>query len=265
MLDEIHIKDLALIEEAHIKLGPGLNVLTGETGAGKTIVVEAVGLLLGERADVSLVRTGRPKAEVQGLFVVPVELTRKLDWLSGALEEADELLITRVLSADGKSKCYVNGRLVTVGNLAELGSLLIDLHGQHEHQSLFKTALHLDYLDRYAADSVLPLRSKYTDLYRSLNDSIRDLKELESKAQDASARRDLLEFQIPVVHLRENLSLTNYIACASRGVRKIAVKRRNQCSLNLALDNCFCRNSEIIFGKGKEKNNDNRHDACQFP
>ena len=124
MLQELRIENLGVIEQVNLVLEGGLIALTGETGAGKTMVVEAISLLVGERADTTVIRTGAAEATVEGRFVVGDE----------------ELIITRVVPADGRSRAYINGRLATVAQLAEVGSRLVDLHGQHAHQSLLGAA-----------------------------------------------------------------------------------------------------------------------------
>ena len=135
MLRFLAIQNLAVIEAVEIEFDAGLSVLTGETGAGKSILVEAVGLLLGGRASPDLVRTGEECATVQAVF-------------DG--EDDGELLVRREVTAQGRSRAFVNGSLVTAGALRELGARLVDLHGQHEHQALLDPETHLDLLDRFA-------------------------------------------------------------------------------------------------------------------
>lgn len=137
MLEELHVRDLALIDEAWLELGPGLNVLTGETGAGKTVLVEALKLLLGERADSTMVRAGASEALVEGRLVI----------------DGVERLVRRRVSAEGRSRCYLDGDLATVAELATVLGPLVDLHGQHEHQALLAVANHARYLDRFAGDA----------------------------------------------------------------------------------------------------------------
>ncbi|HTH07615.1 MAG TPA: AAA family ATPase, partial [Ilumatobacteraceae bacterium] len=124
MLHELHIESLGVIDRLELVLGGGLTALTGETGAGKTMLVEAISLLVGGRADASMVRPGAGEARVEGRFVV----------------DDQEYVVARVIPADGRSRAYVNGRLATAANLAELGERTVDLHGQHAHQSLLAGA-----------------------------------------------------------------------------------------------------------------------------
>lgn len=196
MLIELSIKNLALIDEARISFGVGLNVLTGETGAGKTVVVGAINLLLGGRADSSLIRTGSNRAEVQGLFSIPPTFIGADEKLSDLVEDEDHIIIRRIVSVDGKNKCYINDRLVTVATLSDIGKRLIDLHGQHEHQSLFKTASHIDYLDKYGGESVLSLHSRYEAKYNQLIEARKELTQLRNNERDLLSKRDLLHFQV---------------------------------------------------------------------
>ncbi|MHB0975670.1 MAG: DNA repair protein RecN [Candidatus Aquicultorales bacterium] len=193
MLVELRIKNLALIEDLTIEFGPGLNVLTGETGAGKTVVVGAINLLIGGRADASLIRSGSETARVEGRFdTAGSALTDDLS----ELIEGDELIVVRVLSRDGKNKAYVNGTPVTLGFLQEAGSALIDLHGQHDQQSLFKVSKHLDFLDAYAGRPVSSLCDRCASLVGERSRTIAALRTAERDERDLLSRKDLLEFQV---------------------------------------------------------------------
>ena len=176
MLTELLVRDLGVIAEARVLLGPGLCALTGETGAGKTLLVEAIDLLVGGRADATLVRRGAAEALVEGRFVVG----------------DDEIVLGRVVPADGRSRAYVNGRLATVGELAEHGRALVDLHGQHTHQSLLSGATQRAALDRFGAVDLVPLTEQRS--------RIRELDEqLAALGGDSRARArelDLLRFQV---------------------------------------------------------------------
>src|SRR5665213_3539709 len=130
MLRFLSIKRLAVIDAVEVEFDAGLNVLTGETGAGKSILVEAVGLLLGGRASADLVRTGEDTATIEAIF-------------DSATGDAGELIIRREITAQGRSRAFINGELVTAGALKDLSSRLVELHGQHEHQTLLDPATHL--------------------------------------------------------------------------------------------------------------------------
>jgi DNA repair protein RecN (Recombination protein N) len=197
MLRELHVRDLALIEKASLEFGPGLNVLSGETGAGKTVLVEALGLLLGGRGDSSLVRPGEDRLELEAAF----ELSGG-EWLHRMAEEEgfelveDEIIIRRVISGEGKGRCYVNGRMCTVGTLTRLGEHLVDIHGQHEHQRLLRPASHLGYLDAYGSADHEKLLDSYRELYV---DWCGARERLEKASMDEAERLreiDLLRFQV---------------------------------------------------------------------
>src|SRR5262245_34269880 len=133
MLRFLSITNLAVIDSVQVEFEPGLNVLTGETGAGKSILVEAVGLLLGGRASTDLVRTGEDKADIQAIFE----------------HEGEELIVRREITAQGRSRAFINDTLATAGALKELASRLIELHGQHEHQTLLDPSTHLEIVDAF--------------------------------------------------------------------------------------------------------------------
>jgi len=144
MLVELRIEQLGVIEEVTVVFGDGLTVLTGETGAGKTMIVEAINLLVGQRADASMVRAGADELRVEGRFV---------------LDDGTDRVLCRVVPRDGRSRAYVDGRLATVATLAEFGADLVDIHGQHEHQSLLGAAAQRAALDAYAEVNLEPLRA----------------------------------------------------------------------------------------------------------
>ena len=139
MLSELRVTQLGVIEDLTLVFGPGMTALTGETGAGKTLVVEAVELLLGGRADPVLVRPGAAEAVVEGRFLVP-----------GGAEGDREVVLSRVVPADGRSRAYIDGRMATAAALGDVGDGLVDLHGQHAHQSLLSTTSQRDALDAFA-------------------------------------------------------------------------------------------------------------------
>lgn len=159
MLTELHIENLGVIAGVDLVLGPGLTALTGETGAGKTLLVEAINLLVGGRADPGLVRPGSDEARVEGRFVTTVE------------GEETEMVLARVLPLDGRSRAYVNARLATASTLSELGASLLELHGQHAHQSLLTTAAQRGAVDRFGKVDLSPLREargKLTEIEAAL-------------------------------------------------------------------------------------------------
>src|ERR1700760_2540531 len=196
MLTYLQIRDFAIIDAIELDLRPGLTVLTGETGAGKSILVDALQLLAGGRAGAEVVRHGSERAEITGTFDLsktPRELKRWLEEQSIAAGENDELSIRRVVSSDGRSRAYLNGQAVAVQLLREAGNILIDIHGQHEFESLTRSAAQRDLLDGYgrleqAAGQVGITHRVWLEM---LNRTL----ELESKARDRDAQLDLLRHQ----------------------------------------------------------------------
>lgn len=194
MLKSIQIKDYALIENIFVEFGEGLNIITGETGAGKSIIIDAMSLLLGERASTDVVRKGAEKSIVEGIF--DVKKNKKVEGIckNNELEFSDELIIRREISLKGSNRCFLNDTPVTLNQIKEMGDLLVDLHGQHEHQSLLKSENHIDMLDD-TADLITQL-DKYTTAYNNLNQLLKELKELREKESLIKEKKDLYEFQI---------------------------------------------------------------------
>ncbi|MGB4141651.1 MAG: AAA family ATPase, partial [Limnochordia bacterium] len=147
MLKELQIRDFALIEQVHLSFYEGFSVLTGETGAGKSIIIDALSVLLGARASLEMIRTGCERAVVEGVFSIPQPVCPLLaEWGIGI---DSELIITREIHRSGRNRCWLNGSLVTVNQLSQLGRALVDILGQHDHQSLLDVSRHLDMLDAF--------------------------------------------------------------------------------------------------------------------
>jgi DNA repair protein RecN (Recombination protein N) len=198
MLTELTIRDLAIIEHLNLRLHPGFNVLTGETGAGKSIIIDAVELLLGGRADSAIVRNGSRRAIVEGVLRLDQHTQTRLAPL---LEEhglegdtPDVLLLGREVRANGRSVARVNGRAVTVSLLRELADGLVDIHGQSEHLSLLNARAHLDLLDRYAG--LWQARDQVSQQVRQLRGVRRELDALLRDERALARRADLLQFQV---------------------------------------------------------------------
>jgi len=192
MLKQLLIKDYALIDHLTISFGPGLNIMTGETGAGKSIIIGALGLLLGERAKTDIIRQNQPVAVVEGTF----QLSDDFDSsdFQEYLNNNRDLLLRREIHSSGRSRCFINDSPVSNTILSKLGDLLIDLHGQHEHQALLKTDRHLDYLDNFGVDRSIREKIKETfKTYQSLSKQLESQREKETFLKE---KRDLLEFQV---------------------------------------------------------------------
>ena len=192
MLSLLHIENIALIQSADIRFEPGYNVLTGETGAGKSIVIDSIGAVLGERTSRELIRTGAKSALVTAVFTqVP-----PLPWLeeNGIALHDGEVLLQREIQGDGRNVCRVDGRLVTVAQLRELGRQLLNIHGQHDGQQLLDTASHLGYLDRCGGHT--ELLENYRTAYQAWNGLRKQIAALEMDEAERSRRVDILNFQI---------------------------------------------------------------------
>jgi DNA repair protein RecN (Recombination protein N) len=197
MLTYLQIRDFAIIDAIELEVHPGLTVLTGETGAGKSILVDALQLLAGGRAGSEVVRHGAERAEITGTFDLnktPRELKRWLEEQSIAAGEGDELSIRRVVASDGRSRAYMNGQAVAIQALREAGNILIDIHGQHEFQSLTRAAAQRDLLDGYGRLEQATGQVGIT--HRVWLGLLNSTLELEGKARDRDAKLELLRYQV---------------------------------------------------------------------
>ena len=193
MLSLLHIENIALIDQADLSFGAGFNVLTGETGAGKSIIIDAIGAVMGERTSRDLIRTGEKSALVTALF----RDLPDLPWFQEtgiAPDENGELLISRKIQGDGKNLCRVGGVPCTVLQLKALGSQLIDIHGQHDGQQLLDESCHLGYLDSFGA--LGGELAAYRKDYESLAALRRELSALQMDEAEKERRIDSLQFQI---------------------------------------------------------------------
>src|SRR5689334_24824533 len=190
MLRFLRVHHLAVIDRVEVEFEPGLNVLTGETGAGKPILVEAVGLLLGGRASGDLVRTGEEAASVEAIFEA----------------DGEELIVRREVTAQGRSRAFVNGALATAGALKELSARLVELHGQHEHQTLLDPATHLGVLDAFGGLTTVRAATQASfDRFASVRD---ELSRLRAAARNRDERLDLITFQLGELE-RASLKVTD--------------------------------------------------------
>lgn len=191
MLIDLDIQNIALIEQLDIEIKRGMTVLTGETGAGKSILIDAVNLLLGERTNKSLVRYGTEKARVQGLFDVS-EKVQNLLAEQGVDAEDQQVIISREITAEGKSFCRINGVITTQNVLRELGAYLINIHGQHDNQALLNPAKHIDFLDEYAKTDL----TLFSELYKKRREILKNIERLSENEQERIRKADLLEYQV---------------------------------------------------------------------
>lgn len=203
MLSHLSIRNIALIDTLDLEFPNGFVVMTGETGAGKSILIDSVNLLLGERADRGLIQNGATKAVVEALFD---ELgTETLAVLSGIdmVPDDGQLILSRELTDSGKNPCRINGHLSNLSLLKQISDTLVDLHGQHEHQALLHASTHLYFLDSYAGQSLIPLLATYQDAWQQWRDFSRSYKQSLGDEAERARRRDILRFQIDEIEAAE--------------------------------------------------------------
>jgi len=199
MLFQLNIKDMALIKELNIEFEEGLNVLTGETGAGKSIVIEAIDLILGGYAASDLIRDGEASLLVEGLFLLTPQEKELLNNLNSDIEIVDKegvLLIRREVNKKGRNKCWINQRLINLSILQEIGTFLVDLHGQHNHQSLLDPSKHIDLMDNLGGDKIIKYRKKLFDNYRRWREKNKKIFQLLKDKEENIKKIDFLKFQL---------------------------------------------------------------------
>ncbi|GBC95738.1 DNA repair protein RecN [bacterium HR16] len=196
MLVELAVEQIAIIDRLNLRFEPGLNVLTGETGAGKSILIDALSLALGERAEAEMLRAGAEHAQVTAVFDVSSS-SRLLERLQelGITPEDGLLYLTRDLFAGGRSQARINGRPVPIATLKAVGDLLVDLHGQHQHQSLFNAGEQMRFLDEWCGEKVLSLKAELSECVREMRALQRELSSLQADARERAHLLDLYTFQ----------------------------------------------------------------------
>lgn len=194
MLKKLYIKNFALIDEMTVHFNRGLNIITGETGAGKSIVINAINLILGEKAKTDLIRQGYDKAIVEGEFFVDPAFRSSALWDGIDMEDSNCVIIRRELHRQGRTRTFVNDSPASNAILAAMGDTLVDLHGQHEHQALFKTDYHLTCLDNFGVDS--HLKTQVGSAFNFFKSTQNDIHQLKEKHALLNEKKDLLEFQV---------------------------------------------------------------------
>lgn len=194
MLKSLFIKNYALIDELEVTFSNGLVIITGETGAGKSIIIDALGLILGERASTDVVRTGAEKAIVEGAFDISGNAALHDLLKINDLEATDDVILRREVSAKGSTRCLVNDSVITLAFMKKIGELLVDLHGQHEHQSLLRPEMHIAMLDEYAG--VGSLLEQYRRAFHTLRKTTQEIADARAREARAKERLDLYTFQI---------------------------------------------------------------------
>ena len=197
MLRLLSVTNFATIEQLEIELAPGFGVLTGETGAGKSIIVDALSLLLGGRADVGMVRSGARRSRVEGIFLLGGDISQRINFALGEYEidvGEEEMILAREVNVDGRNTCRVNGRIVPLRLLNTLAQQLVDIHGQNQHLSLLRVREHMDILDKYGG--LWQLRSEVAEMVRQLTEVRQELEQLRKDEKELAQRVDFLRYQV---------------------------------------------------------------------
>ncbi|MCD5600109.1 DNA repair protein RecN [Lactobacillus delbrueckii subsp. lactis] len=199
MLVELDIQNFAIIKSLKIKFQPQMTVLIGETGAGKSILIDALSLLLGHRAQKEMVRSGQSKAVVTGLFTLQDEEMREVEQIAddyGLPMDGDDLIISREISSKGRNVIRINGQLTTITALAKIGEYLVDIHGQNDQQMLMDQSRQIDLVDEYAGKDFKPLLCKYQAEYQTWQSLNQRLEHLRRDSRELAQRQDILQFQV---------------------------------------------------------------------
>lgn len=196
MLIQLDVENIAIIDKLNIPMFKGFNVLTGETGAGKSIIIDSLNALLGSRVSKELIRSGSDRAFVQGLFSDTDSLNDLLENFGIEPQDDGNLLISRTFTESGKNICRVNGAMVTVSMLKEIGQRLVDIHGQHDNQSLLRPETHIELLDLFAGEELEEVKKEYRSLLDKLNELKSKLRSLSGEGKERERTIDMLRYQI---------------------------------------------------------------------
>ncbi len=197
MLEHLHIKNVALITESEIDFQNGLNIISGETGAGKSMVIDSLNFALGERTSSNFLRKGEKMALVEAVFSVKDKsIFKRLEENGISIEEDGAILLTRTMNQSGKTICRINGNIVTVGMMKECAEGLLDIHGQHNHQSLLNTAKHIQILDRFCGKELEQAKQDFEVTYKTYKELQKNLEKLLGDEQQRARKIDLLQFQV---------------------------------------------------------------------
>lgn len=196
MLRSLSIKNIALIDQIQVDFSEGFNILTGETGAGKSIIIDSINTLLGSRVSKDLIRTGQESAVVEALFDIEGNVALEIFKEQGFVEDDNQIVVSREFNLQGKNICRINGHLVNVSMLKELGQNLIDIHGQHDNQSLLNFNVHIDLLDKFGGDKVSKSFDEYYENYQAIKEIRKKIEQLGGDSRERERKLDLLKFQI---------------------------------------------------------------------
>jgi DNA repair protein RecN (Recombination protein N) len=197
VLQRLEIKNIALIDNVSIETGKGFNVLTGETGAGKSIIIDSINAVIGERVSKDIIRTGTDKALVEAVFNVEYDRFADIFEESG-IEPGEDgtLILSREITFTGRNTCRVNGKLATVSLLKTIGERLVDMHGQYDNQSLLKTENHIELLDMFGGEDIEKLKHEYTKLLEEYKEMKDKLLKLSGNSMERERKIDLIKYQI---------------------------------------------------------------------
>lgn len=196
MLRQLFIKNIALIDKIEIEFCEGLNIVTGETGAGKSIVIDSINAVLGSRLSKDLIRTGESSALVEAFFEIENDQVQNFIKNNELDDETSQLILSREFNTQGKNVCRINGRVVTTVMLKELGQLLVDIHGQHDNQSLLNSSTHIDLLDSFGGEKILAVKNQYFQIYQKVKTVKRKMEQLGGDSRERERKLDLLKFQL---------------------------------------------------------------------
>lgn len=252
MLRELHIKNFSIIDDVGIEFGDGFNVLTGETGSGKSIIIGALCLALGDRASGEYIRSGEKEAIVEAFFDIPPKLlnsSSRLFLRDNGIDIDNGIILKRIVSAQGKNRAYINGSMVNVQTLADISRNIIDVHGQYEHQSLLSSANQLDLLDAYGG--LLSHRQEVAEIHHTCLMLRQQIMELLKREKERAQRIDILKFQISEIEAAdlnpgEEEVLLEEIKILSSAGRLAELANRSYDFLYSSESSCITRLSEII-------------------
>ena len=236
MLRQLTIKNVAVIDRLSVELGGGLSVLTGETGAGKSIIIDSINIILGSRASKDIIRHGKESAEVEAVFSMSPTVEKMLESFDIDADD-DCVIIKRKITSDGKSSARINGCAVTLNTLREISSLLINIHGQHDNQALLSPSKHIEFLDKYAKCE--NEYSEYKKLYQNRQVLKKTLEELETNVGERMQRADLLSYQVNEIESAKLEADEEYELIRERNVLERAeeISRAAQVSYSCLYDN----------------------------
>lgn len=200
MLRSLSIKNIAVIEKVNIDFFGGFNILTGETGAGKSIIIDSINLLKGQRANKNIIRTGEEKARVDGIFEI-TDKQRSFISEEIGIDTENEIMVSREISLDGKSICRIDGTPVTLAMLKTIGEKLIDIHGQHDNTNLISKKTHAELLDKYGGEEISAFKEKYKEIHKEYVSVKREIENIDTDEKETERRMELLRYEIEEIEM----------------------------------------------------------------